>query len=499
MAAATNASFLHASDIAWQQHYGAGIWKHLIQNHTTSDDAFRTHLECTLRSVLSLRHADAEEARKLRITLVGGSFSAGNGGVGPVHRWVHLLQEWLSDALQHAGVTVQVKNAVRGAMESSIVAVCMRDQIGIGDADIFLWDLCTNDGFTQSNMTTVEDVVQEAIGRAHGHEAGTQPSIFLICSPNNGWWVGTPKWQIGDIVRRVARHYHASFLDVASAVRPYATMVNDAISSRDMSSLPPWLRAPHAEDHNHAGKSVHRLISDLVAQQLGVALRAIALPRDSQLAACHYPKYPVARAFTNIGAIGSGRPTCVSDLWCPGVDMLNRTSRWRSSVPCKPMPSAEGTAWAQLSGRHTLHCVTSQNLSHTSRSPPRPLCFSLPSRVRIGRCGAIVYSRPDGGTLIATSAFTSPPGCNGEPLGLRQESSKMVTSGVRWGHHQLLVARGLAFGGAGTVNRSICIAPHTLDSQVVHLCGVWWTVLDSHEGTSTSKVAEQARIRACSD
>ena len=128
----------------------------------------------------------------------------GTGGVGPKKRLIRLLQEGLDDALQSiGGVNVEVKNAASGAMESAILAACMREHVGVGDADLFFGDLCTNDGFTQRNATSIEDVVQQAVGTSGPrHHSFTPSSVFLVCSPSNAWWMEHRNGRLGLLWRR---------------------------------------------------------------------------------------------------------------------------------------------------------------------------------------------------------------------------------------------------------------------------------------------------------
>ena len=67
-----------------------------------ADADFQRHLQCVLRAALA-----SGRNPSIRLTVVGGSFSIGNGGVGPERRWSRLLFDWLDEALQLVGGAAQ--------------------------------------------------------------------------------------------------------------------------------------------------------------------------------------------------------------------------------------------------------------------------------------------------------------------------------------------------------------------------------------------------------
>ena len=487
-------SLLRASELSWHRRYDHNEWQ-TLRSHVSADEQFNDHLDCTLRAVLAASNQRTSQSSRLRITVVGGSFTLGSGLAPGARNWIHMLRDWLDDALHPAGISVEVKSAALGAVDSAIVAACMRDQIGVGDSDLFFWDFCTNDGFTHLNATTVEDVVQQAIGerlrapeRQNERDGRLQPSIFLVCSPNNAWWNGKPKWQTGHIVRTTAQHYHTAFVDAANALSPYAALVKEFANTSVATELPTWLHDPIASDDNHAGSSAHRLVCDLIAQQLSASLQRLQ-PRgeggqrtsrpflklnEDRGARCVYPHWPRQRAFPSTlegglaGVLGDYRPSCQTNFWCPAVTIFNRSAYWNRSTPCRPMPSAASSAWATVEGRHLSSCITSLPGADDSK-----ICIDLPNGMRIGRSGAIVHAQPDSGMLRASASSVWFNNARGR-IARFEEFVDMDTSQVRWGHHQLLEATNLSFGGAVAANRTLCLSP-VVGTREVHLCGMWWT------------------------
>ena len=473
---------LHASEHRWHQHYGREAWASL-GSFVSADWQFREHLQCMLRAALHTRGAPPH----IRMTLVGGSFAMGRATSGPEVTWANQVRMWLTDALRSVNGSVTLQNAAAGAIDSAVATVCLHDQIGTGDADLFFWDFCANDGFTARNDSSVEDLLLQAIARSQAK----RPSVFLVCSPSNGWIDGMPEYQVGHLVRSVARHYHAAFLDVANAVDPFAAAARRLVRCRQAqdgagdctaagdTELPHWLSAPVGGDNWHAGASVHRIVSDLVTQLLIGALGSLGDATSSDARACTYPGYPFSRVFSGTRGFGL-HLSCLSSLWC------NHYCDGRlTGGNCRPMPldlasgvTAAPHACTREAMRNRCVAMDAPAIADDAQSPR--LCFELPRDQRIGQHGIIVYGGAEPGELRAKASTTwvdrvkDTRGVWNARTLVQDEVAYVRPEPLLWGHNQVVYIDGLSYGGAvGALSRRLCLSPRTPNTTTM-LCGVWW-------------------------